>query len=79
MAVLAWPGAVGLTHVDWETHRCGPLRKRSDSKAAILPSPHVLGCFLILVVLFAIVYTIDYINKCIHLLLFSCSVVSDSL
>ena len=53
--------------------------KAQPSKATILLSPHVLGCFLILVVLFAIVYIIDYINKCIHLLLFSRSVVSDSL
>ena len=53
--------------------------KAQPSKAMILLSPHVLGCFLLLVFLFAIVYTIDYLNKCIYLLLFSRSVVSDSL
>ena len=53
--------------------------KAQPSKAMILLSPHVLGCFLLLVFLFAIVYTIDYLNKCIYLLLFSRSVMSDSL
>ena len=71
-------GAVGLTHVDRETRRCRRLRKRSPPRPRFCRL-HMFGVFPPFGVSFCYCNTIDHLNKCIHLLLFSRSVMSDSL